>query len=81
MTAPKDYKSTLNLPETPFPMQANLAKRQPEILARWELEKIYRQVKRAGEGLTAYCFVDVLPLAHCGGQTRQHCAGLKRGTC
>ena len=31
-----DYKETLNLPETDFPMKANLVKREPEILAQWE---------------------------------------------
>ncbi len=30
-----DYKSTLNLPETGFPMRGNLAKREPGMLARW----------------------------------------------
>jgi isoleucyl-tRNA synthetase len=32
----KDYKATLNLPQTDFPMKANLAQREPEMLARWQ---------------------------------------------
>ncbi len=36
-----DYKNTLNLPETAFPMKANLAQREPEILRRWEGERLY----------------------------------------
>ncbi|MBI4358286.1 MAG: isoleucine--tRNA ligase [Candidatus Omnitrophica bacterium] len=41
----KDYKHTLNLPQTPFPMKADLAKREPEILKRWQAEKIYESIR------------------------------------
>ena len=47
-----DYKTTLNLPQTPFPMRANLAQREPEILARWEEIGLYRAMvarRRGGE--------------------------------
>jgi isoleucyl-tRNA synthetase len=64
VTDPKDYKSTLNLPDTPFPMQANLAKREPEMLARWEQEQVYAQVQQAGQRLPAYVFVDGPPYAN-----------------
>jgi isoleucyl-tRNA synthetase len=64
VTDPKDYKSTLNLPETPFPMQANLAKREPETLARWEQQGLYAQVQAATAGLPAYYFVDGPPYAN-----------------
>ncbi len=45
-----DYKQTMNLPTTEFPMRANLAQREPEWLARWESEDVHAQVvaKRAG---------------------------------
>jgi len=36
-----DYKGTLNLPKTDFPMKANLAKREPEILKEWEEKDLY----------------------------------------
>jgi isoleucyl-tRNA synthetase len=64
VTDPKDYKSTLNLPETPFPMQANLAKREPETLARWEQQGLYAQVQAATAALPAYYFVDGPPYAN-----------------
>lgn len=42
-----DYKHTLNLPDTPFPMRGNLAKREPEMLAQWIAEDCYGQVRAA----------------------------------
>ncbi|MHB8882860.1 MAG: isoleucine--tRNA ligase [Thermodesulfovibrionales bacterium] len=48
----QDYKDTLNLPRTDFPMKANLAQREPEMLRHWEEEdtygKIQEQNKKAG---------------------------------
>ena len=38
-----DYKETLNLPVTDFPMRANLPQREPDILARWEGMDLYRR--------------------------------------
>ncbi len=45
-----DYKHTLNLPETDFPMRGNLAKREPETLARWEKMDIYKAIREARSG-------------------------------
>ncbi|MGH8517683.1 MAG: isoleucine--tRNA ligase, partial [Panacagrimonas sp.] len=59
-----DYKSTLNLPETAFPMQANLAKREPEFLARWEAENLYAQIQQDTRDGPAYRFVDGPPYAN-----------------
>ena len=42
--AEHDYKSTLNLPRTDFPMKANLAAREPQTLAAWQQSDLYRQV-------------------------------------
>ena len=42
---PLDYKSTLNLPKTDFPMRAGLPKREPEWLARWENLNIYNRLR------------------------------------
>lgn len=64
MTQSKDYKSTINLPETSFPMQASLAKREPEMLARWESEKLYAAVQEATTGREPYWFVDGPPYAN-----------------
>ncbi|HEY0974446.1 MAG TPA: isoleucine--tRNA ligase [Solimonas sp.] len=64
MTDQPDYKSTLNLPETAFAMQANLAKREPEMLARWEQEGLYAAVDAAGREAPAFWFVDGPPYAN-----------------
>ena len=40
-----DYKDTLNLPETDFPMRAGLPKREPEWLDRWERIGIYDRLR------------------------------------
>ncbi|MBN2232405.1 MAG: isoleucine--tRNA ligase [Deltaproteobacteria bacterium] len=47
-----DYKETLNLPRTAFPMRANLVQREPEFIRAWEGKDVYRQMveKRAGRG-------------------------------
>ncbi len=59
-----EYKTTVNLPETAFPMQANLAKREPDWLARWEAQGLYQQIMQATAGATAYHFVDGPPYAN-----------------
>ena len=42
-----DYKDTLNLPETGFPMRGNLANREPEMLKRWYDEDLYGEIRKA----------------------------------
>lgn len=59
-----DYKQTLNLPKTDFPMQANLAKREPEFLARWESENLYQNIQASTQGGEPYRFVDGPPYAN-----------------
>ncbi len=44
-----DYKATLNLPKTDFPMKANLPQREPETLARWEQERLYERIQEQGK--------------------------------
>ncbi|MEE9514605.1 MAG: class I tRNA ligase family protein, partial [Candidatus Brocadiales bacterium] len=46
----KDYKATLNLPVTKFPMKADLVRREPEIRKKWDEEDLYGQIRRAGKG-------------------------------
>jgi len=41
----KDYKDTLNLPQTDFPMKANLSQREPEMLKAWDERQTYRKVQ------------------------------------
>ena len=45
-----DYKKTLSLPATKFPMKANLAKREPEQLKIWEENKLHDQVRNTSKG-------------------------------
>jgi isoleucyl-tRNA synthetase len=58
-----DYKATLNLPQTAFPMKANLPQREPEILARWERERLYERIQEAGAGKPLYVLHDGPPYA------------------
>jgi isoleucyl-tRNA synthetase len=40
-----EYKDTINLPQTPFPMKASLPRKEPEMLAQWEADKLYEKIK------------------------------------
>ena len=59
-----DYKSTLNLPETSFPMKANLAKKEPETLAYWEEINAYQAMVNANLGRETYMLHDGPPYAN-----------------
>jgi len=59
-----DYKSTLNLPKTDFPMKANLPQREPEMLAWWEEMRLYEQIQEAGQGRPRYMLHDGPPYAN-----------------
>lgn len=59
-----DYKDTLNLPQTAFPMRANLARREPETLARWESMDLYRRVREARKGRDRFILHDGPPYAN-----------------
>ncbi len=59
-----DYKSTLNLPKTDFPMKANLPQREPELLAWWEEQRLYEQIQEAGHGRPRYVLHDGPPYAN-----------------
>ena len=58
-----EYKTTLNLPQTDFPMRAGLPKREPEWLARWEKMGIYDRL-RAKEGRKPFTLHDGPPYAN-----------------
>ena len=59
-----DYKSTLNLPQTDFPMKANLAQREPERLKAWAEMDLYGQMREAGKGRPTFILHDGPPYAN-----------------
>lgn len=58
------YDSTLNLPETKFPMRANLPKKEPEILKFWEDIDIYQKVQQKNAGKPKFILHDGPPYAN-----------------
>lgn len=56
-----DYKKTLNLPATQFPMKADLLKKEPEIQKRWVKEQLYEVVRRTRSGRKKYVLHDGPP--------------------
>jgi len=62
--AEHDYKNTLNLPRTDFPMKANLAAREPVILERWQQNDLYRALRTARAGRPKYILHDGPPYAN-----------------
>jgi isoleucyl-tRNA synthetase len=59
-----DYKHTLNLPQTDFPMRANLPAREPDILARWKADGLYRRLLERTAGGQRYLLHDGPPYAN-----------------
>ncbi len=59
-----DYKDTVFLPRTGFPMKADLAKREPEILARWQALDLYGRLRRAAAGREKFVLHDGPPYAN-----------------
>ncbi len=59
-----NYKDTLQLPKTDFPMKASLAQREPSILAQWESENLYRKIQEASAGKPKYILHDGPPFAN-----------------
>ncbi|MFZ4695876.1 MAG: class I tRNA ligase family protein, partial [Verrucomicrobiia bacterium] len=57
-------KDSLNLPKTAFPMKADLVRREPETLARWETEGLYAQIQEARKGAPAFVLHDGPPFAN-----------------
>src|SRR2546422_2651365 len=60
----QNYKDTLNLPRTEFPMKANLAGREPEMLKMWEETRLYRQIQKSREGRELFVLHDGPPFAN-----------------
>ncbi|PYL66616.1 MAG: isoleucine--tRNA ligase [Verrucomicrobia bacterium] len=60
----QNYKNTLNLPRTDFPMKANLAAREPEMLRAWEETRLYRQIQKSREDRELFVLHDGPPFAN-----------------
>ncbi|OCG32949.1 MULTISPECIES: isoleucine--tRNA ligase [unclassified Gilliamella] len=59
-----DYKNTLNLPETGFPMRGDLAKREPAMLQNWYDKELYRKIRSAKKGKKNFILHDGPPYAN-----------------
>ena len=59
-----DYKSTINLPETGFPMKADLAQREPKMLEAWEQKDIYGRLRKLAHGRPRFVLHDGPPYAN-----------------
>ena len=59
-----DFKKTVNLPRTDFPMKANLAQMEPKTLQRWEAQDLYAKIRAARAGRPMYVLHDGPPYAN-----------------
>ncbi|OCG14737.1 isoleucine--tRNA ligase [Gilliamella sp. App6-5] len=59
-----DYKNTLNLPETGFPMRGDLAKREPAMLQNWYDKELYRKIRQVKKGKKSFILHDGPPYAN-----------------
>ncbi|WP_296612571.1 isoleucine--tRNA ligase [Sphingomonas sp.] len=63
-SAPADYRDTVFLPKTDFPMKAGLAQKEPAILARWEAEDLYGKLRKERAGRKRFILHDGPPYAN-----------------
>jgi len=61
---PTDYRATLNLPDTPFPMRGDLAKREPAWVTQWDEQGLYRRLRAARRGAALFVLHDGPPYAN-----------------
>jgi len=59
-----DYKKTLNLPATDFPMKASLAQREPEQIKQWDQARLYDTIRKASKGREQFILHDGPPYAN-----------------
>src|SRR5436190_4556835 len=59
-----DYKKTLNLPDTPFPMRGDLARREPHWVREWQEKQVYQKIRAASEGRPKFVLHDGPPYAN-----------------
>jgi isoleucyl-tRNA synthetase len=60
----QDYKTTLNLPDTPFPMRGDLARREPQWIKQWQDARIYERIREARRGKPKFILHDGPPFAN-----------------
>ena len=59
-----DYKNTLNLPDTPFPMRGDLPRREPLWVAQWQEKGVYQAIRKASKGRPTFLLHDGPPYAN-----------------
>ncbi|GAB4059806.1 isoleucine--tRNA ligase [Uliginosibacterium sediminicola] len=59
-----DYKQTLNMPDTPFPMRGDLPKREPGWVQQWQQKKLYEKIRAASAGRPKFILHDGPPYAN-----------------
>jgi isoleucyl-tRNA synthetase len=59
-----DYRRTLNMPDTPFPMRGDLAKREPGWIKDWQERKLYQRIREAAKGRPRFVLHDGPPYAN-----------------
>ena len=62
--AEQDYRKTLNMPDTPFPMRGDLAKREPGWIAQWQEKKLYQRIREVAKGRPRFVLHDGPPYAN-----------------
>ncbi len=82
MSPAPELKATLTLPQTAFPMKANLPQNEPLRLARWTELRLYEELRKAGQGRPVYLLHDGPPYAigpiHLGHALNKGLKGLRR---
>jgi isoleucyl-tRNA synthetase len=61
---PASYRETLNLPDTPFPMRGDLAKREPKWIQQWQQKGLYQAIRKASLGRPVWVLHDGPPYAN-----------------
>jgi isoleucyl-tRNA synthetase len=64
MTEPRDYRDTVFLPKTLFPMKAGLPQKEPQILSRWQEQGLYQKLREARKGREKFILHDGPPYAN-----------------
>ena len=59
-----DYRKTMNLPDTPFPMRGDLPKREPGWVADWQQRRLYQKIRKASAGRPKFILHDGPPYAN-----------------
>jgi isoleucyl-tRNA synthetase len=64
MTTTPDYKSTVLLPQTDFPMKGNLSTREPEMIKKWMEQELYQKIQKKNQGKPTFVLPDGPPYAN-----------------